>query len=68
MGTCASQQSTEQKESPVRVRLQVDTLQTQYALVNGISFLQVLQRFQNVGSIVIPRSAEFWGCAHPGAR
>lgn len=28
MGTCASQQSTEQKAYPVRFRLQVDTLQT----------------------------------------
>jgi len=53
MGTCASQQLTEQNANAVRVRLQVDTLQTQYAVRNGISFLQVLHRFQNAGSIAL---------------
>ena len=55
MGTCASQQFTEQKASPVRGRLQVDTLHTQYVVVKGISVLQVLHRFQNDGSIVLLR-------------
>jgi len=47
MGTCASQQETEQKASAVRERLQVDTLHAQYALTNGSSLLQVEHRFQN---------------------
>lgn len=47
MGTCASQQETEQKASAVRGRPQVDTLQAQYVLTNGSSFLQVEHRFQN---------------------
>ncbi|TMB20664.1 MAG: hypothetical protein E6J59_07430 [Deltaproteobacteria bacterium] len=57
MGTCASQQATEQKASAVRGRLQVETLHAQYVLTNGSSFLQVEQRFQNdpSGPIPIPR-------------
>ena len=54
MGTCASQQETEQKASAVRERLQVDTLHAQYALTNGSSFLQVEHRFQDDGSAPIP--------------
>jgi len=50
MGTCASQQDTEQKASAVRERLQVDTLHAQYVLTNGSSFLQVEHRFQNGAS------------------
>jgi len=40
----------------VRERLQVDTLQAQYAVANGSSFLQLEHRFQNDASaaIVIP--------------
>jgi len=53
MGTCASQQPTEQNASAVRGRLQVDTLQTQYVLAKGISFLQLPQRFQNETSVPI---------------
>lgn len=53
MGTCASQQFTEQNANAVRGRLHVETLQTQYADRNGISFLQVLQRFQNGDSITV---------------
>ena len=45
MGTWASQQGTEQNASAVRGRLHVETLQAQYGLANGISCLQVLQRF-----------------------
>lgn len=30
---------------PVRLRLHVDTLHTQYAVENAMSFLQLLQRF-----------------------
>ena len=57
MGTCASQQDTEQKARAVRERLQVDTLHAQYVLTNGSSFLQVEHRFQNDPSapIWIPR-------------
>jgi len=54
MGTCASQQETEQKASAVRERLQVDTLHAQYVLTNGSSFLQVEHRFQNDRSAPIP--------------
>ena len=54
MGTCASQQETEQKASAVRARLHVDTLHTQYVLTNGSSFLQVEHRFQNDRSASIP--------------
>jgi len=50
MGTCASQQDTEQKASAVRGRLHVDTLHAQYVLTNGSSFLQVEHRFQNDAS------------------
>ena len=53
IGTCASQQFTEQNANAVRARLHVDTLQTQYAVRKGISFLQVLQRFQKADSIVL---------------
>ena len=55
MGTCASQQPTEQNARPVRGRLHVDTLHTQYAVTNAISRLQVLHRFQNVASVLIGR-------------
>ena len=47
------QQFTEQNANAVRARLHVDTLQTQYAVRKGISFLQVLQRFQKADSIVL---------------
>jgi len=53
MGTCASQQETEQNTSAVRGRLQVDTLQAQKVAANGSSFLQVEHRFQNDGSAAI---------------
>ena len=56
MGTCASQQETEQNTSAVRGRLQVDTLQAQYGLANGISCLHVLQRFHDAG-VPIKRGA-----------
>src|SRR5438445_5198952 len=57
MGTCASQQDTEQKTRATRGRLQVDTLHAQYVLTNGSSALQVEHRFQNDASapISIPR-------------
>src|SRR2546426_1969076 len=57
MGTCASQQGTEQKTRATRERLQVDTLHAQYVLTNGSSALQVEHRFQNDASapISIPR-------------
>jgi len=54
MGTCASQQETEQKVSAVRDRLHVDTLHTEYVVTNGSSFLQVEHRFQNDRSAPIP--------------
>jgi hypothetical protein len=54
MGTCASQQETEQKASAVRERLQVDTLHAQYVPTNGSSFLQVEHRFQDDRSAPIP--------------
>ena len=54
MGTCMSQQGTEQKTSAVRGRLHVDTLHAQYGLVNASSLLQLEQRFQNDGSALIP--------------
>ena len=38
---------TEQKASAVRVRLQVETLHTQWTDVKAISFLHVEQRFQS---------------------
>jgi len=50
MGTCASQQGTEQKTSDARERLHVDTLHTQYAVTNGSSFLQVEHRLQNASA------------------
>jgi hypothetical protein len=53
MGTCASQQETEQKASAVRGRLHVDTLHTQYVLTNGKPFLQVEHDFQNCPSAPI---------------
>ena len=53
MGTCASQQGTEQNTSAVCGRLQVDTLQAQYGPANGSSFLQVEHRFQNEASALI---------------
>ena len=40
---CASQQLTVQKTSPVRLRLHVDTLHTQYVAPNAIGFLHELQ-------------------------
>lgn len=43
-GRCASQQETVQNSSPVRLRLQVDTLQTQYLELKRIGFLHELQR------------------------
>ncbi len=55
MGTCASQQETEQKARAVRGRLQVDTLHAQYALTNGSSCLQVEHRFHHSAPIPIPR-------------
>ena len=59
MGTCASQQGTEQNTRAVRGRLQVDTLQAQYVPANGSSFLQVEHRFQNdaSASIAMPSHA-----------
>ncbi len=59
MGTCASQQDTEQNTRAVRGRLQVDTLQAQYMPANGSSFLQVEHRFQNdaSASIAMPSHA-----------
>ncbi len=53
MGTCASQQGTEQNTSAVRGRLQVDTLHAQYGAANASSFLQVEHRFQNEASALI---------------
>ena len=53
MGTCASQQGTEQNARAVRARLQVDTLQAQYSPANGSSFLHVEHRFQNDASPAI---------------
>jgi hypothetical protein len=44
-GTCASQHDTVQNASPVRGRLQVETLQTQCFAVKAIEVLQELQRF-----------------------
>jgi hypothetical protein len=43
-GRCTSQHETEQKASPVLLRLQVETLQTQYVPRYSIGFLQALQR------------------------
>ena len=59
MGTCASQQDTEQNTRAVRGRLQVDTLQAQYMLANGSSVLQLEHRFQNgaSASIAMPSHA-----------
>ena len=62
MGTCASQQETEQNTSAVRGRLQVDTLHAQYMAANASSFLQVEQRFQLAPSAPIPTSRTF---SHP---
>ena len=53
MGTCASQQDTEQNTRAVRGRLQVDTLHAQYVPANGSSFLQVEHRLQNDASALI---------------
>ncbi len=59
MGTCASQQDTEQNTRAVRGRLQVDTLQAQYMPANGSSVLQLEHRFQNdaSASIAMPSHA-----------
>jgi hypothetical protein len=54
VGTCASQQETEQKTRAVRERLQVDTLHAQYVPTNGSSFLQVEHRIQNDRSAPTP--------------
>jgi hypothetical protein len=43
-GRCTSQQLTVQKASPVRLRLQVETLQVQYIEPNSMGCLQALQR------------------------
>jgi hypothetical protein len=48
IGTCASQHSTLQNAKPVRLRLQVETLQTQYRAPLAMGFLQVEQGFQIV--------------------
>src|SRR5947207_1448815 len=50
MGTCASQHDTEQKNNPVRLRLQVDTLQRKYALENAIGRLHSLHSLKCWGS------------------
>src|SRR2546425_12316505 len=52
MGTCASQQSTLQKANPVPLRLHVETLHAKYGARKSIGFLQVLQRFQRVSSLM----------------
>jgi hypothetical protein len=54
MGTCASQQFTEQNTRAVRARLHVDTLHAQYVLRKPSSFLQVEHRLQNDPSASIP--------------
>jgi hypothetical protein len=43
-GRCASQHDVEQNTSPVRLRLHVETLHTQYVAWNPISRLQLEQR------------------------
>lgn len=50
MGKCTSQQATEQNTRPVRLRVHVDTLHTQWIVEKSISFLQLLQRFQRLVS------------------
>jgi hypothetical protein len=63
-GTWASQQETLQNTRPVRLRLQVETLQTQYGDSKPIGSLQLLQRRQLawVSLIIFPGPR-----AHAGA-
>jgi hypothetical protein len=51
-GTWASQQPTEQNAKSVALRLHVETLHAKYGARNAIERLQLLQRFQVVGSSV----------------
>ena len=68
IGTCASQQSTEQNASGARTRLQVDTLQAQYMASKGNGFLHVEHGFQKVRASPAPgvstREVERHGVAH----
>ena len=51
VATCESQQGTEQNTRRVRLRLQVETLQTQWTAPNAMPFLQALQSIQMSAAI-----------------
>ena len=54
MGKCASKHAKEQKNRPVRLRLQVDTLQQKYSASKPMAALQILQlRQTSLGSRVM---------------
>ena len=53
-GRCTSQQVTVQKTSPVRLRLQVETLHVQYIAPNAMGFLQALHRRHRPSSATGP--------------